>query len=40
MPRCVDTVREARMLFVGEDWARDHHDVELVDEYGKKLRCQ
>jgi hypothetical protein len=24
------------MLFVGDDWARDHHDVELVHEDGKK----
>jgi transposase len=24
------------VLFVGDDWARDHHDVELVDEDGKK----
>ena len=22
------------MLFVGDDWAEDHHDVELVDEDG------
>jgi hypothetical protein len=25
------------MLFVGEDWAEDHHDVEVVDEAGKRL---
>src|SRR6266540_3419947 len=25
------------MLFVGDDWARDHHDVELVDEEGNRL---
>jgi hypothetical protein len=25
------------MLFDGDDWARDHHDVELVDEDGKRL---
>lgn len=25
------------MLFVGDDWAEDHHDVELVDEDGKVL---
>ena len=25
------------MLFVGDDWARDHHDVELVDEEGRRL---
>ena len=23
------------MLFVGDDWAEDHHDVELVDEDGQ-----
>jgi hypothetical protein len=27
---------EVRMLFVGDDWAKDHHDVELVDEQGKR----
>jgi transposase len=25
------------MLFVGDDWAKDHHDVVLVDEKGKRL---
>lgn len=25
------------MLFVGDDWAEDHHDVELVDEGGRVL---
>ena len=25
------------MLFVGGDWAEDHHDVELVDEAGRRL---
>ena len=25
------------MLFVGDDWAEDHHDVEIVDEDGKLL---
>jgi len=25
------------MLFVGDDWAEDHHDVELVDDQGKVL---
>ena len=23
------------MLFVGDDWAEDHHDVEIVDEDGQ-----
>jgi hypothetical protein len=25
------------VLFVGDDWAEDHHDVELVDEAGMVL---
>ena len=25
------------MLFVGDDWAEAHHDVELVDETGRVL---
>jgi transposase len=25
------------MLFVGDDWAEDHHDVEIVDESGRLL---
>ncbi len=25
------------MLLVGDDWASDHHDVELMDETGKRL---
>ncbi len=25
------------MLFVGDDWAEDHHDVHLMDEAGKQL---
>jgi transposase len=25
------------MLFVGDDWAEDHHDVEVVDETGRTL---
>ena len=25
------------MLFVGDDWAEDHHDVELVDDCGQVL---
>jgi hypothetical protein len=23
------------MLFVGDDWAEDHHDVEIVDDTGQ-----
>ena len=26
-----------RVLFVGDDWAEDHHDVELMDEAGRTL---
>jgi hypothetical protein len=25
------------MLFVGDDWAEAHHDIEIVDETGKRL---
>lgn len=25
------------MLFVGDDWAEDHHDVEIEDETGRRL---
>lgn len=25
------------LLFVGDDWAEDHHDVELQDEAGRRL---
>jgi Transposase len=25
------------VLFVGNDWAEDHHDVEVVDESGRRL---
>ncbi len=25
------------MLFVGDDWAEDHHDVEIQDEAGRRL---
>jgi len=26
-----------RVLFIGDDWAEDHHDVELEDEGGRRL---
>jgi hypothetical protein len=26
-----------RVLFIGNDWAEDHHDVELEDEEGRRL---
>ena len=25
------------LLFVGDDWAEDHHDVELMDAAGRRL---
>ena len=25
------------MLFVGDDWAEDHHDIEIVDDNGRVL---
>jgi hypothetical protein len=30
-------VEEVRLLFVGDDWAEDHHDVEIQDETGQRL---
>jgi hypothetical protein len=26
------------LLFIGDDWAEDHHDVELQDETGRRLQ--
>ena len=26
-----------KVLFVGDDWAEDHHDIEIVDETGRRL---
>ena len=28
------------MIFVGDDWAEDHHDVYLMDEVGKRLAAR
>jgi len=28
---------EVGLLFVGDDWAEDHHDVELQDPAGRRL---
>jgi hypothetical protein len=25
------------VLFIGDDWAEDHHDIELVDDEGQVL---
>src|SRR2546423_10970586 len=29
---------EVRVLFVGDDWAEDHHDVEVQDEQGRAVK--
>jgi transposase len=29
--------RTARVLYVGDDWAEDHHDVEIQDQTGRRL---
>src|SRR5271168_3273586 len=31
------TTEEALVIFVGDDWAEDHHDVHLMDESGARL---
>ena len=36
-PRGMLAVEAAQVLFVGDDWAEDHHDVEIVDSSGKRL---
>jgi hypothetical protein len=25
------------VLFIGDDWAEDHHDIEVEDEQGRRL---
>jgi len=30
-------LEDVRLLFVGDDWAEDHHDVEIQDETGRRL---
>jgi transposase len=30
-------IEEARMLFIGDDWAEAHHDIEIEDEAGRLL---
>src|SRR3954464_15736343 len=37
LPTAVSRPEGARMLFVGDDWAEDHHDVEVQDEGGRRL---
>src|SRR4051794_26311936 len=36
LPNCPSEAGDV-MLFVGDDWAEDHHDVELVDDCGRVL---
>ena len=40
-PRCWSCPGERAggcgVLFVGDDWAEDHHDVEIVDDQGRRL---
>jgi transposase len=35
-----DARRDETLLFVGDDWAEDHHDVEIQDEAGRKLAAR
>ncbi len=28
------------MIYVGDDWAEDHHDVHVMDESGKRLAAR
>ena len=30
----INASEEARMLFIGDDWAEAHHDIEIEDEIG------
>jgi hypothetical protein len=32
------SIMEVGLLFVGDDWAEDHHDVEVQDQDGKVLK--
>jgi hypothetical protein len=34
---CAASRMGERVLFAGDDWAEDHHDVELMDEAGRTL---
>src|SRR5215218_7123577 len=37
LPTAVSRPEGARMLFVGDDWAEEHHDIEVQDEDGRRL---
>jgi hypothetical protein len=34
---CWLPLRRRWVLFIGDDWAKDHHDVEIGDEAGRRL---
>jgi transposase len=36
LPAVSCSVRRGGVLFVGDDWSEDHHDVEIVDEQGRR----
>jgi hypothetical protein len=31
------SMREGQLIWVGDDWAEDHHDIELLDDHGRRL---
>jgi transposase len=33
-------IEEESMIFVGDDWAEDHHDVHVMDEAGLRLSAR
>ena len=36
----IDARRNETLLIVGDDWAEEHHDVEIQDEAGRKLAAR
>src|SRR5690348_3812290 len=36
LPQTV-SLKERRVIWVGDDWAEDHHDVEILDQDGRRL---
>jgi len=36
LPDLMEFERRVRVLFVGDDWAEADHDIEIVDETGKR----
>jgi len=37
MVECPQGIGELVVLYVGDDWAEGHHDVELVNDAGRRL---